>query len=184
MTNIFFTGAGGTGKTTLRDLMAPKLGLLVKESVSRSSPYTPGTEAHQEWIAGRILDDAIKTEKHLLDRTPFDVVAYDEAYRMKTTPRHSWFANYFAIEVKKLKSPVFYFPIYWEAEDDGFRPTDRKLLQLVDLTIKEQLDFYRIDYYTVPNRTPEDRLELAMEYLAERGITCQSIHTGLAQARL
>lgn len=165
MSNIYFTGAGGTGKTTLRDLLAPKLGLKTVESVSRSSPFMPGTAEHQDYVSGRIYDDAVEKDGYLLDRTPFDVVAYDYAYDVGNKARDRWLANFF---VTKKRPLVFYFPIYWQAEEDGFRPTDQKLLDAVDETIKIQLDFFRLDYYTVPNETPERRLELALEFLEKR----------------
>lgn len=160
--SIFLTGASGTGKTTLGKLIADELGFYQSPSVSRLNPHPMGTKAFQEWTSNMIYNQSMMLTKRVFDRTPFDVVAYDRVFNTGNIILDRMRTKYFA----DTKPIVLYFPVYWPAEDDGFRPTD--VSGPVDECIKEQLDFFNIDYYTVLNESPELRLSHCREFIQER----------------
>jgi len=54
---------------------------------------------------------------------------------------------------------LLYFPIYWDNVDDGVRDPDEQYRRDIDNNIKTILELLGINYYTVPNVTPEIRAD-------------------------
>lgn len=161
--NIYFTGASGTGKTTLATMLAAEYGMKVMPSISRNSPYPIGSTEHQEYISEELFRRAMEDQNAVFDRTPLDVVGYDLAYGF---PELSLQSTLYATVWKRTSPILIYFPVYWQPEDDGFRPTDEKTTTTVDLTIRAQLA--GLEYLTMDNESPELRLKSAVEYINSR----------------
>jgi hypothetical protein len=161
--NIYFTGASGTGKTTLANLLAPEYDMKVMPSISRSSPHPIGGTEHQQYISEKLFRLAMQDQNAVFDRTPLDVVGYDLAYGF---PELATQSTLYATVWKRTNPILIYFPVYWTPEDDGFRPTDEKTTTTVDLSIRVQLT--GLEYLTVENESPELRLKSVMEYIKSR----------------
>lgn len=61
-------------------------------------------------------------------------------------------------EIKDKLGYVFYFPIYWKAEDDGERLFDEERRAQWDKNIRILLKDEQIPYYTVPYCDPKERV--------------------------
>lgn len=165
--NIYFTGAGGTGKTTTAELLAPRIGYSLAPSVSRNSPFAINTPEHQEYAQNKTYEQTIELDEYVLDRTPFDVLGYDYGYGFGTHERSMRFCRNFIKVLLAVKEPIVYFPRYWEAAGDGFRPTDSKLLNTVDYWIHRGFVVARdagANAYVVRDESPEDRVDHILEY--------------------
>jgi hypothetical protein len=159
---IFLTGASGTGKTTVGKLLSNHYDLPLQPSISRTSPFKIGTVEHQEYISNKIFELAMTGPDSVFDRAPLDIVGYDLAYGF---PELSVNSLLNAVAWAQTKPLVIYFPVYWEPEDDGFRPTDEKTTSIVDLSIKTQLEGSKINHLTMPDVNPASRLTLAVDYI-------------------
>lgn len=160
---IFLTGASGTGKTTVGKLLSNHYDLPLQPSISRTSPHKIGTTDHQKYISQKMFELAMsEDEDSVFDRSPLDIVGYDLAYGFPELSVSSLLNSVIWVQTKPL---VIYFPVYWEPEDDGFRPTDEKTTTIVDLAIKSQLENSRMNYLTMPDVNPASRLTLAVDYI-------------------
>lgn len=159
--NIFLTGASGTGKTTTGRLLAEHYGLTLQPSLSRTSPHEIGSKKHQEYIAEKLFDLATKDRDSVFDRTPLDVVGYDLAYGYVSQAINSM--TLATVWKNECKPTIIYFPVYWQPEDDGVRPVDKRTTTLVDVTIKTQLQ--DVPHFVVDNESPEARLKSIANYI-------------------
>lgn len=156
MRNVFLTGASGTGKTTVAKLLSEKLNLVHPPSVSRSCPHPISTNQAQTWIGAKTFEQAMSIEGSVMDRTPMDCSGYNSAFGL-----HNQQADDNRVKLFAATNPfVVYFPIYWPAEDDGFRPVSPSLNRIVDNYIVYLLKINDIKYMTVQNEPATDRTEL------------------------
>lgn len=109
-----------------------------------------------------MFDLAMNGEDSVFDRSPLDIVGYDLAYGF---PELSVGSLLNAVIWAQTKPIVIYFPVYWEPEDDGFRPTDEKTTNVVDISVKSQLVNSHLNFLTMPDVNPASRLTLAVDYI-------------------
>lgn len=155
MTNIHLTGASGTGKTTVGNALERQLKMKHPESVSRSCPFPITTQKAQNYISLKTFEQGISSTGSVIDRTILDCAAYNTAFKLSGLE----------IDLDRVKlfaatDPfVIYFPIYWPAEDDGFRPVSPALNRVVDNYIVYLLNTNHIKYITVWDEPVESRVE-------------------------
>ena len=164
--SVFFTGAGGQGKTTTANLLSPIIKLPVVDGLSRGNPYPMGSDEGQYWLEETVWYECMSPELRIHCRTPIDVYAYSKAYGTCSLDDMIYFME--AWLVKKPK--IVYFPYLFKIEDDGFRPTDDTLAMTVDSLILEALDMYSIRnssrIHIASNSVPEQRVKEIIEFLS------------------
>lgn len=162
MTNIYLSGSSGQGKTTTALLLSRIRNMEIIDGLSRNSPHKMGTDEHQIYLSQVVYSAVRNTDNSIHCRTPFDVFAYSQVFERGSWSLDESHCDRFALE----KPTIFYFPYWLKSEDDGFRPTDDKLVRQVDEAIRLTLEDYEdITVVEVDPGTPHQRVQKIQEYL-------------------
>jgi hypothetical protein len=180
MIKIGMTGAHGTGKTSMAQAMlagpfqkfslVPSTARQIKEygyPINREA-----TELSQILVPLlRMVDEAeAVTNRHnrmykqgiISDRTLVDSLAYT-MYQNANVWETNSILEQITFRLAKMHigtyASLLYFPIYWDNVDDGVRDPDEQYRRVIDHNIKAILDLMDINYWTVPNVSPEIRAE-------------------------
>lgn len=164
--NIYMTGASGTGKTTTANMLSEHYNLPVYPSITRNSPWPMGSVDHQVYIRNIMYNLTQTQDNTIFDRCPIDIIGYDVGYKMKREFQRSMSLADAWIREKPI---ILYFPYFWEPEDDGFRPTDETLARCVDGVISNYLWSREVEFLYMPNMSPRERLDLAVDYIDSKG---------------
>ena len=165
--NIYLTGAHGTGKSTVAQIIKERAGFCTVPSVSRNSPYEMGTEEHQKYVMDKVFYHYSKYDGLILERTPLDVYSYTHLMQIESEyNRQKMKVEAFFRGIKQSEEPIFYFPIYFDLENDGVRPGQVEQVQ-VDRFIYNYLQDNNIEYHTIPYASPEERADFILERVAE-----------------
>ena len=179
---IVFTGAQGTGKTTLVNELNKRLNIKTL-SIARNTAInsgwtskTPGSVEYQKELFEKLYKAISSKKSFVSDRALSCVAGY--------TFNHA-LANMSNSDFKKLADNqykkfckfhnehqdviIVYTPIEFELEEDGLRSTDKELQHGLDFIIKNLLDTSNANYLTVTG-TVEERIEQIMQELRNRGL--------------
>ena len=177
--NVYFTGAQGTGKTTLANLLT-KQGFEKIPSVTRSL-IEQGKLSAEETSQGAtpktqkiIFDEYYKIFRErkaiVSDRFLTDVFAYtkfiykrdDDEDALAYLHREREKIDQLAYEQRLLygdaDAVVFYCPIEFEVENDGLRDTDEEYRKNIDEYIKKELVRQCIRFHVLRGSV-EERME-------------------------
>jgi nicotinamide riboside kinase len=168
---IALVGSSSTGKTTVYELLKNKLPKyeFVNESTRSVKKYDfaineSGTDATQLAISSFHLEALLKPYNLVLDRCYMDLVVYTRNLpnvRMNTKAfiQNTW------NRVKDEYTHYIYFPIEFDAVDDGVRSVNEKWRRKVDEGFIEQLeqlpDYKRL---TITG-SPMQRVDQIMEFI-------------------
>lgn len=182
---IGFTGAGGTGKTTVLnvlDLNEYVRGLPRLSSPTRAVFARWGiTEADQESMTPddklrlqmEIFSERVSAEERvgdtfLSDRTLLDNYAYCLFRNYERLDRHSLELLESQVQANlKLYTHIFYFPILFDPPSDGFRQVGFAYNRCIDSIIQSFLTRNRVASFVVPMGTPEERARFVLNRIAE-----------------
>lgn len=178
MIKIGMTGAQGTGKTSMAEAMqkvAFRNFALVPSTARQIKAYgypinREATELSQILVPLlRMIDEAEATaNKHnqlykqgiISDRTLVDSLAYT-MYQTAHVWEHGEMIEHITFRLTQMYMRTYnvllYFPIYWDSVDDGVRDSDEAYRREIDLNVKSVLELLDVDYWTVPNVSPEER---------------------------
>lgn len=180
---VGFSGAQGTGKTTLAKAM-------LKDPFFDGWAYVPSaarTAVEQGFKVNREADplsqllttcarvtSEYKVSQQVVntvsDRTPLDSLAY--TFYQYDNVWHDFDSTFYwdtscdLVEMAmKEYDRVFYFPPYWEPKEDGVRSGDRQYQMDIDKLVKRILQ--RLDIYclTMPEGTNQDRIRFIQKYI-------------------
>lgn len=169
---INFTGAQGTGKTTILkalqqdpdfkdfDFVTEVVRNFVKEKGLKIN--RDGTPQTQELLFQAYSDNLEKQINYISDRCIIDVCAYTEEGATRNSKDRSWKAllQEQLNEVKASKEKlgyVFYFPIEFPLVNDGVRSMNEEYQEWIDRYICNVLQLCEISYTTVTG-TVEQRI--------------------------
>lgn len=161
--NIYFTGSHGTGKTTTAKLLSNRTAFGILPSVSRNSPYKPGTVEHQGYVMDKVSQRTMRHDQTIQDRTPIDVLAYTQMMNFESEYAHQLMrVDRFLRGIAHSGEPLFYFPIVFPLQSDGVRPGKWEQIE-VDSLIRPLLNRLPVNFYTMPSGTPEERVDFILE---------------------
>lgn len=182
-TRIGFTGTGGTGKSTVLNLIKDdaetELGTKLLPSVARKvfAEFDANESDQDSWSPHKKLDLQLaiirarmdaesETGSFISDRTMIDHFAYtvfrcydsvsDEVFDSLMKDVKDNLANY---------DFVFYFPIHFVPPSDGMRQDGEAYRYAIDSIIRAALTDLGVSYLTVPAGTPEERAEYVRNHI-------------------
>ena len=173
---IVFTGAQGTGKTTLVNALAER-GIrtisIAREQATETgwTSETPGSVEYQKELYDKLYKAISSKKSYLSDRALSCVAAYTFKHALNN-PEDASFKKLAESQYKKFckfhnDNPdvlIVYTPIEFEIESDGLRNTNKEDQAQIDFLIKNILDTTGAEYLTVTG-TVEERLAQIMAEL-------------------
>ena len=168
MHRIIFTGAQGTGKTTILNYYKEQGSLVITEvvrnlskkgvKINRDGDEDGQTKIFKEY---KKLLGVRDFQGYFSDRGLIDVVAYTK--QLVTEGKVS--QEFYEKQVKNLKKFIadnpdivyLYFPIEFAIEDDGVRDTDENYRNTIDANIRSLMEECNIPMITIAGSV-EDRI--------------------------
>ena len=158
ISRILFTGAQGTGKTSVMDCLPTDLCKVrnITRTVAKDNNLainTDGSDASQQMIFDAYTKALEKNSFFVAERSLIDVYAYTlyqssigkctgEIVRRQRRELKTF--------IKKHENDIYvYFPIEFEPVYDGVRSVDKKYQKAIDEYIKDALKELKVRYITV-----------------------------------
>jgi hypothetical protein len=181
---IGFTGAQGTGKTTvLKRIEKSKINLTIVPSTARAA-LAAGFAVNRDadplsqlvTTVGRIaIEDRIHRESGntISDRTPLDSLAYttyqyNNEWGRRDKNEYYWQTSVdLVMEHMHKYDALFYFPVYWAPKDDGVRDPDVEYQEEIDGIIKFYLPTIEKPTFVMPNASTDERLRFFIGSLTD-----------------
>lgn len=179
---IVFTGAQGTGKTTLVNEISKKLNIktlsIARETAINSgwTAETPGSVEYQKELFDKLYKKISSKKSFVSDRALSCVAGYtfnhalanmgDEQFKKLADNQYKKFCKFHNEHPDVL---IVYTPIEFELPDDGLRSTNKELQMSLDFIIKNILDTSNANYLTASG-TVEERLDIIMKELENRAL--------------
>lgn len=167
---VALVGASSTGKTTVYELLKnqfPKWEF-VNESTRTVARYgfsinESGTTETQLAISSFHLEALLKPYNLILDRCYLDLVVYSRHMPKLSKPGLTFIEDTWN-RVQDEYTHFIYFPIEFDAVDDGERSVDEGWRQIIDQEFKQQLDLTDRQYLTVTG-SPMQRVNQILKYI-------------------
>lgn len=164
---VIFTGAQGTGKTTILNYYKDKGYNVITEIVRNL--HKDGVKINQEgdddtqWQVFNIYKELLSGDEYISDRGLVDVLAYSKEGRDRGVVSDELVKE----QLKELRvftahNPdilYIYFPIYFVVSGDGVRSVDEEYRKKIDEYIKENMREANIKFLIAPNLTPDEKFE-------------------------
>lgn len=170
---IGFTGAAGTGKTSLMNRLGTLSEFRDFELVGSSARRVKamGLPINQDAtplsqtliMETRMAMEILAGDDYITDRTPLDSLAYTSLQlgTWKSEPHiDQLYVNHMTIvrDWMKRYDHVFYFPPFDFIVDDGTRPTDTKYQKAHDAEIQRLLNLFKVEYTMITAGSIHDRV--------------------------
>ena len=154
---IIFTGAQGTGKTSVMDALPDSLhkikGVTRKVITEKNLTINEYSDnASQKHIFDAYEHQLTSTDNYIAERGLIDVLAYsisrEKANRCSPTLIETQFEHLMKFSVKNPDAVYVYFPIEFEIVSDGTRSLDKEFQKEIDGIIHEILEKLKTKYGT------------------------------------
>lgn len=180
---IGFTGAQGSGKTTLAKLLEQDRSVQFVPSTARiamQSGYKINTEADplsqllttvSRFTAEQdAIGDIIVSDRTLLDSLAYTTYQFNHVWQGQDRNDFYMQTSFdFVADAMLRYDYIFYFPPYFAPEDDGVRSADLEYQAEIDANIVLLIQEMNLRVYTVPHLSPLKRLEWLYETIDEVG---------------
>ena len=167
---IALVGASSTGKTTVYELLKNKLPKydFVNESTRTVAEYgfpinEQGTSETQLAISSFHLEALLRPYNMILDRCYLDLVVYSSLMPNCSINTFKYIDATWG-RIKDEYTHYIYFPIEFDAVDDGVRSVDEEWRQDVDKEFYLNLQEVRQPYLTVTG-SPMQRVEQILDFI-------------------
>lgn len=178
---ISFLGASCTGKTSVFDLVKEdkafesftKIDSMTRQMVKEGRLEPSFTSIkNQSLIFDKYLE-LLFTGNYISDRSVIDVHTFTKTIPTSVAQINELDRQFRLIRLNEFYLPtIFYFPIYWEVENDGERMADAERRKKWDKEIRRFLITRRMPYEIMPNDTPFNRLKFMKRVLGTRIKLC------------
>lgn len=175
--NICFCGTHGTGKSTLVNLLHQRISdfEIIKNSrriLSSNIPdfgiFDDGNIISQSISTGYLTVELLSGKNYISERSLFDTFAYTMNSTIIKEDADKIIEMFMPIALK-CHDVLFYIPIEFELEDDGFRKMDNEYRKTIDKEIKRFLDEYNINYIKLTGSI-KNRMNMIYTELSTREI--------------
>jgi len=171
---IVFTGAQGTGKSTVLDLLRKEemfnnhkfiTGISRQLNKEYNLPINEGsTDETQLLVFNKLLEKLLLNKNFISDRGLIDVLSYTQYFYNKVRNIDYSVLDYQSKMYSKYKEKqgiIVYFPICFPVIGDSERSTNEEYRKDIDNIIKYYLDTYhkKESFITMIEGTPEERLK-------------------------
>lgn len=173
---IAIVGSFSTGKTTLAEILARRLGLPLLPEVARAIVELgfqldkDATVEAETLIFLKQYNNELSTESFVADRSLLDVMAYagwvlDNQQWRKEMELWEECKRLADRRLRTAYSHVYYLPIEFPIVLDGLRPDDPAFQKEIDARIVALLDHHGVTYRTITGSV-EERLDAITKDLA------------------
>jgi len=167
---IALVGAGSTGKTTVFNLLKSELSgySFVNESTRTVAEYgfkinEEGGDTTQLAVSSFHLKSLLRLQNTVYDRSYMDLVVYTSLLS-KVSKETFYFIDNIYQEVKNSYTHYIYFPIEFDAVQDGVRSIDEMWRQEVDR--KFYLNLKELEQpYLIVTGSPEERVKQVLNFI-------------------
>lgn len=159
MGKIAFCGAAGTGKTTLVEELfkldqfkSYKRYTNVQRTLHKylgdKFPHSSKTnDISQSAITGSFIVELLKEDKLICDRSLLDAFMYAETAKGVTLAKE---IEYTFGKAMELYDYIFYLPIEFTVESDGFRDTNMEYVRKTDEALQKYIEKYKDKTKIIP----------------------------------
>jgi nicotinamide riboside kinase len=167
---VALVGAGGTGKTTVFNLL--KKELPTYRTVSESTRIVKdlgfpinksGTDATQLAIGMYHMNALLSRDNLILDRCYLDLVVYTRYMKRVTEKTKSYIENSWE-NIKHEYTHIIYFPPEFKLVDDGVRDVDEAWQKEISQEFTKVLTGLDVPWLTVTG-SPEERVVQIKKYI-------------------
>ena len=164
---IIFTGAQGTGKTTILNYFQGKQPIITNVCRTLAKNGVKINEMGDDESQATIFNkycDLLSQNDYISDRGLTDVMAYSKwLFEHGRLSEGEWKREQriFKTFIKAYPAIYFYFPIEFRIEDDGVRSTDEDFRKEIDVNILKSLQ----DNPEIPGLTVHGSVEERLEFI-------------------
>lgn len=178
---VTFLGASCVGKTSVFEFVKKdktfdkftKVDSITRQLV-REGGISPSFDSvpTQRTIFDKYLE-VLHEENYISDRSVIDVHTFTRTLPYSVSLDNELRRQSNLISLNEYYLPViFYFPIYWNVENDGERLNDESRRRKWDSEIRKFLMDKRLPYEVIPNDTPFNRVRFIKGVLSTRMNLC------------
>lgn len=173
MKRITFTGAHGTGKTTIlkmfEDMGITVITEVVRRLARKGIPInTDGTDETQKAVFETLNSELSQHVSYIADRCHIDALAYTKAQVARGKVSEDLFHSQLTAAAEFFENNpdivVCYFPIEFDVVDDGVRSIDEDYRKEIDKNIIDIMNILGVEY-TVITGTTEERFNQVQRLL-------------------
>nr|DAK52074.1 MAG TPA: TRANSCRIPTIONAL REGULATOR NADR, NMN, NMN Adenylyl transferase [Caudoviricetes sp.] len=174
---VTFLGASCVGKTSVFDLIEKdrsfarfaKIGSITRQLVKEGKIEPSFTSVQNQKLIFDKYAELLNTDCYVSDRSIIDVHTFTKTIPVSTQRDAELKRQLDFINVSEYFLPIFfYFPIYWDVENDGERMADAERRKCWDTEIRKFLIERKLPYEVIPNDTPFNRLKFIKSVLSTR----------------
>lgn len=174
---VLFTGAQGTGKTSVMEALPdtwPKIKGVTRKTINENNlAINQNSTDYSQMAIFDAYREVLSVNKDFIsERSLFDVLAFTEyQYCIGKVSQKVFLEQQKRVKEFVEKNPnalYIYFPVEFEPQNDGQRSTDPEYQHAIDTLIKLQLDIWGVHYITV-HGTVEERVNQIIENVSFSG---------------
>lgn len=174
---VTFLGASCVGKTSVFELLKKdrsfdrfdKIDSITRQLIKEGRIEPSFTSVQSQKLIFDRYSKLLHTDHYVSDRSVIDVHTFTKTIPASIQRDAELKRQLDFINVSEYFLPViFYFPIYWDVENDGERMADAERRKCWDVEIRKFLIERKLPYEVIPNDTPFNRLKFIKSVLNTR----------------